>query len=856
MREKGINSLFIGREHLNLEGRDIKHISLIRKFGILSPNKTSNEPMEFIGLDLETDHKTGELKLLGFWEDNNYSYFTNNFLSVIYNYVKKSIYDNKNIVWWNRLDPFIILKQFLIIQKDNEIVNRALMHYGKIPAEWDNKNKKFIVKPVISVIVGDKEFGIMNAIRSSIQFYIKKDDEIKTCWAYDVAQMYMSGLEKEATSRFSYYSKVDESAHLVSWALFEIDDDYKHNIVLKSNMLDARAVTDLAKETLKEFYTAFKAYPKTLISQGSLARSALMAQLNNMGLDAPKEARKIGIYRHIDKIFIQLGADKAKNLLSLVTEAYSAGYIEAIRFGYAEKGAHADIASAYPATIVQLYDLTGAKYEYGKGIPERAKKGYTFIRGYVDVPESVTFNPITIKHPVFKETNIRASGYYRASYTIEERDFMESQGATFNDEEWFKIETNGNLSPLAKVAQEFIELRKRLLAENNSAQYMAKIASNSLYGILFEAVDTYEEGTFKKTYEETIKDNFYKDILKHWRKKIDFTGLEKDLKYYLGNDYPKIRSMWHGESKSHPEDVKSQLEYEGIFLKSDHPADILLEINDLYRIETKKVQREEIVENTVLKSGYRAGEFFNPIYATFITAQTRILLAKGALEIENNGGKVIALMTDSITWQGTPDQLPNEYVKEEKTLGYFEKPDTVSDIICLGAGRYGFKTEKGYMVTKQRGLAVSDNLDWKEILNNSNDLKYITKTRALVSVGMILGNHEYKVPDLGRIVEVDREVDLIVGLTKRPLKEELDINKMKHGLIDTVSFHIGRGMLGNNDLTLPELRDKLKRMQYELKADKVKRQTNQRQKRFYEDNKQRIRQEKRDYMRNKRAGLV
>jgi len=856
MSERGINSLFIGKEHLNIEGRDIKHISLIKKFGVLSPNKTSDEPMDFIGLDLETDHKTGELKLLGFWEDDKYSFFTSNFLSIMYSYVKKSIYENKNIVWWNRLDPFIILKQFLIIQKESKIVNRALMHYGKIGGQWDKKNKVFIVKPVISVIVGDKEFGIMNAIRSSIQFYIKKDDELKTCWAFDVAQMYMSGLEKEATTRFDYYSKVDQSAHLVNWNLFEFDEQYKYDIVLRSNMLDARAVTDLAKETLKEFHTAFKAYPKTLISQGSLARSALMAQLNNMGLEAAKEARKIGIYNHIDKMFMQLGASKAKNFLSLVTEAYSAGYIEAIRFGYAEKGAHADIASAYPATIVKLYDLTGAKYYYGNGIPERAKKGYTFIRGYVDVPEHITFNPITIKHPVFKETNIRASGYYRASYTIEERDFMESQGATFSDEEWFKIETTGNLSPLAKVAQEFIELRKRLLAEKNSAQYMAKIASNSLYGILFEAVDTYEEGTFKRTYEEKIKDTFYKDILKGWRKNIDFTGLEKDLKYYLGSDYSKIRAMWHGEAKTHPEDVKSQLEYQGIYLKGEHPADILLEINDLYRIDTKIVQKQEIMEDMVLKAGYRAGEFFNPIYATFITAQTRILLAKGALEIENNGGKVIALMTDSITWEGTPEQLPHEYVREEKTLGYFEKPDTVSEIICLGAGRYGFKTDKGYMVTKQRGLSVSDNLDWKDILNKSNDLKYFTKARALVSVGMILGNHQYKVPDLGRIVEVDREVDLIVGLTKRPLKEDLDINKMKHGLIDTVSFHIGKGMLGNNDLTLPELRNKLKSKRYELKADRVRRQGNARQKRYYEDNKERIRQQKREYMRNKRAGLI
>ena len=57
------------------------------------------------------------------------------------------------------------------------------------------------------------------------------------------------------------------------------------------------------------------------------------------------------------------------------------------------------------------------------------------------------------------------------------------------------------MSPLAKVADDFLELRKQLLAEGDSAQYMAKIAVNSLYGVLYEAVHTYEEEIIKEDTE-------------------------------------------------------------------------------------------------------------------------------------------------------------------------------------------------------------------------------------------------------------------------------------------------------------------------------------------------------------------
>src|SRR6056297_807009 len=163
------NSLFIGKEHLSMDGRDIKHVALIKTFGRFGPNKTQEETMAFIGMDLETDHITGELKLLGFWDEGEYYHYTSHFLSILYKYVRESIYDNKRIVWWNRLDPLIIFKQFLLPQEKSTVIDRAMQYYGKVGGRWDSKENKWIVKPIISVMINDHALGILHVIRSSVQ---------------------------------------------------------------------------------------------------------------------------------------------------------------------------------------------------------------------------------------------------------------------------------------------------------------------------------------------------------------------------------------------------------------------------------------------------------------------------------------------------------------------------------------------------------------------------------------------------------------------------------------------------------------------------------------------------------------
>lgn len=761
------NELFIGKEYLNKEGASIKHIGLIKKYATVNVNKLADEKIKLIGLDLETDYKTAELKLLGFWNGTDYSYYLKNFLSVMFSKLKYCAYNRVSIAYWNRLDPFVLFKEF-IKPLPEESKRIALERFGKIGGEFDRKLCEWSITPLVELEFRGYYFGIKNVIRSSIQFFIRKKDSdyLDTVWAYDIAQLYQSGLEREMMSRkdlYPYYSKVDKSAHLVDWQRFYNDRDYRVNKVLKSNELDSRAVYDLGNLIQDMIREAFGYYTNTLVSTGSIARSGLVADITNyytsQGLDKKmakgkinNDIKSIGIINYYDKWYKELGADKLKDFLCLSTEAYSGGYIEALEYGRVKEAYYSDIASAYPSIIAELYDLRGATITSGKGIPPKKAYSYCLIRGTVNIPDSIQIHPITIKHPLYTSTNIRATGNYIASYTIEEREFLEGLGATFSDEVWYNIETTGKPSPIAQAVIRFVELRAKQLAEGNSAQYVSKITANSLYGILFEAVDTYEENE----------------------------------------------------------------------------------------------------DREVTRVGYRSGEFFNPIYATIITSRTRLLISKACYNILDNGGKPLLIMTDSIFWKGTPEMISSEYVREKKTLGYFEKPERVTDLVLLGTGRYTYNKD-GYIFSKNRGLNVSslhapegvdvDGFNWSTALNMAvKEKSYMikVKTRLLVSVGKVLHDGAYNVDDLGLVTEVDREVNIIAGLKKRIIDRKVqDITNLNKGTVKTVAYHLQSGMLGDSkpiDQSLPILRAEVMKKDVITSSARKLKTRNEAQKRYQKAN--------------------
>lgn len=755
------NDLFIGVDYLNIEGRTIKHPALISNWAIPTISKVRDTPIKLIGLDVETNHLTGELKLLGVYKENKYSYFTTNFLEIMLRFCVTCDNEETSLAYWSRLDPFILYKQFLLeIDKDKQY--QSMERFSKVSGKWNTKTVSWDLPPVVEIKIGRYYFGIIQAIRSCIQFFYRKEDDefMHTVWAYDIKGLFQGNLEEEAGKRLPYYSKIDTESHLVEWDRFETDLEYRTKVLL-SNEYDSRAVKDLGLAIQEEFKIAFKYYPKTLISQGSLARSAIVAYLldkykhldkETSEKEAMKDFKSIGIHSHINEWVNRYGEEVVKELLCITCEAYSGGDIESLAYGSCSEAYTVDLAQAYPAVAVGLYDLTNSIVTDGTGTPPRIKNSFCFIRGVVNVPDTCEYHPLTIKHPLFKETNVRPVGTFKASYTIDERDFLIEQGATFEEEYWVNIETSGNLSAIAPATQNMVDLRFKLKAEKNNAEYMAKSASASIYGITFEAVDTYI-----------------------------------------------------------------------------------------------------LVNDKVEKAGYRAGELFNPIFASYITARTRILLNRACVEIRKNGGKPMLKMTDSVFWQGKETDLPSELWREKKTLGFFEKPELVKDFVCLGSGRYEYKDSDGKKLTsKRRGLNITDihgeegitltQFNWKSLLEIAKSSKIKVKVRTLLSVGTVLHNNSLEVEDLGVVKEVVRDVDLVVGLTKREYNysEVNDPVKLRSKLMFTKPLMFCFGMTGENeyvDGTLRELRSKMLNMKLVSREKKKKEANREGQKKFKSKNK-------------------
>lgn len=883
------NELFIGREYMNREGTSNKHPALISLYANVNANKISEDPIDVEALDIETDAKTGEMKLLGVYGES-YRFFTENFLSIIEALARTCMRTDKALAYWNKLDPLVIYRVLLNGLPDKEARYRSLVRFGKVCGEWNKEDEKWDVKPVIELEFDDGYiFGIKQVIRSSIQFFMKAPawENIETVWAFDIAQLFPSHLAEEA-KRFDWYSKVDESAHEVDWERFWNEKHYREEIVLKSNFYDAKACKELAVVIQEDFKAAFGFYPRTLISQGSLARSAVAAALykryeydhtdeKELMKKVAEEMKSIGFMSYYDDWAEKYGKETVKDIYCMSTEAYSGGYIDSIRYGYAKKGWYADIASAYPAVIAELDDLRGARVEGGKGEPPRPKHGYVLIRGTVTIPKHIHYHPLTVKHPLYPDTNIRPVGTFKGAYLLEERDYLKERGATFQNEEWYVIETSGNKSALAGVCNDFIELRKRLKEQGSSSEYMAKIAANSLYGILYEAVDTHKDETVEKTVEMEHKDDYYIEILSQYKNGIDFGDYVTNLKSHYDSDFGKVRAMWHSDDGIQPDVVAEELKSMGMGIKAEHPADIVIEIDGLYRMHMHKHKAKVTVyEEEVVRNGYRAGEFWNPIYAAIITARTRLTLAKAADAIEKKGGKPIVLMTDSITWQGDADMLPRELVKEQKTLGYFEPPEEVKDIVCLGTGRYGYKYREGgewKEESKKRGLNARNLHDpasgelnafsWVkalDIMREAKTSKIDVNVRLLVSVGIILHRNELSEESLGRIVDEKRNVDALVGMNKRHLLHDLDdIETLTHSLVDTEPVELLPAMFGVDevpDQTYPVLRGELMKKVLVTKNENRKNKGKKRVAKYYAKNRAAIRSDcRRKYAMLKRLGF-
>lgn len=208
-------------------------------------------------------------------------------------------------------------------------------------------------------------------------------------------------------------------------------------------------------------------------------------------------------------------------------------------------------------------------------------------------------------------------------------------------------------------------------------------------------------------------------------------------------------------------------------------------LNSLYGITYELTPIYELIDDEIEKTGLRAGDFFNPIFASYITAKTRCLLSDASMNIIENGGKIYLHMTDSIFFEG---QLDNKYYKEEKTLGYFEKPKKINDVIILGAGRYEYKKDGKYVI-KNRGFHVNNRT---ESFYSKFDLnkEFVIETQDFVTFFKSTLN-KYEPNELGHIKTKEYNIDPFNLGGKRLInEEEREKTDLRKSFINTYPIYL------------------------------------------------------------------
>lgn len=211
-------------------------------------------------------------------------------------------------------------------------------------------------------------------------------------------------------------------------------------------------------------------------------------------------------------------------------------------------------------------------------------------------------------------------------------------------------------------------------------------------------------------------------------------------------------------------------------------------INSLYGITYELTPIYELIEDDeIVKTGLRAGDFFNPIFASYITAKTRCLLSEASMNIIENGGKIYLHMTDSIIFNG---RLDEQYYKEEKTLGYFEKPEKINDVIILGAGRYEYRKNGKYII-KNRGFHI-DNRSESFYSKFDINKEFVIETNDFVTFFKSTLN-KYEPNELGHIKTKEYNIDPFNLGGKRLINEnEKKKTDLRKSFINTYPIYIDK----------------------------------------------------------------
>src|SRR5690554_7372912 len=420
----------------------MKKANEITKWGVIKPffDKTYN----FNSIDIET--VDNELFIFGYVLNDKYCYSESDFYEVLHQLLLESIRSKNDILTWSRYDNTHIFKMLLSKIEDENKIYKILRRVNKVTPVFSYKYKNF-------------DIILKNIIKDSFIFKISDGrNKPKRITIYNLKNLYQGGLEKVAKNYgLDYYSKLGEEYHIIDKERYYKDNEYK-KMVLLSNELDNKVIIDIAKIMLENFKKFTGVYPKTIFTNGSIARSYLLAykEIKVRDLQFKSKFNKSKYYNE---------------LLDYSMRAYHGGKIESYVLGYIKKAKISDETAAYPYALSKLPKLT-KKVHYHIGTTLLDNFYYAFIRCDIIIENEKFIHPVIVKNPI-NNANISPFGYIEnVIITKIEYDYLIKNGIEVIVKDYYGIEHIDNVFPYKNLIDHLFENRMKYRKNNVSVSEM------------------------------------------------------------------------------------------------------------------------------------------------------------------------------------------------------------------------------------------------------------------------------------------------------------------------------------------------------------------------------------------------
>jgi len=387
---------------------------------------------------------------------------------------------------------------------------------------------------------------------------------------------------------------------------------------------------------------------------------------------------------------------------------YNGGRFETMKIGKCNVYQY-DINSAYPYALKNIPDLTGYHI---KNMEYEPNAIHSFYNCDFTIHDDFNICPIRYEH---KNLLLYPNGkFINYVLTKTEYELLKKLGIRIKINYAHHILNDTPNYPF-KFLQEIYDLRKKYKKENNPLQLPLKLAMNSIYGIMIQTTKDYE---IIDEYEDSETMDYDNIVISKCR--------------------------------------KCKMEYKEDTLPRDG---ICVCGNDSF-------------DEKLLIPNFKAGNFFNPVIASEITANIRCKLFEDSLKYEDN---IFMYATDSIT----TDKKLNLPISDK--LGDYSVGEKLEGVI-FGSGIYSLHNENEHKV-RFRGFTQKDTLVIAK--NNLKDNVYIEKFKRPIKLKEALIQKELGIENMNVFKEFAKDFRLNFDVKRQWDRKALNFKDLLDNQIDS-----------------------------------------------------------------------